>query len=334
MALELERVPPAGGAQAAPRDSAPGAPTIVVGLINNMPDSALEGTESQFVSLLSAACGPHSVRLRVSSIPEVPRGPEARAKIAARYWPLQSLLDEAPDALIITGTEPKTPALADEPYWDRLVEVMDYAARGTISTVYSCLAAHAAALHFDGIERRRLANKRFGVFESQVHDTHALMRGVASPLHTPHSRWNDLPIDALQAAGYTILSQSADAGVDAFVKQRESLLVFFQGHPEYEGRTLLKEYQRDVGRYISGEYQQYPLEPVGYFGAEEKLLLADFARRLQAGELDTPAAAFPFTAVARTLNNAWAAQAARIYRNWLDFIAAGKMQGAALPCRR
>jgi len=333
MALERERVPQ-DGAQAGPRDSVPGAPTIVVGLINNMPDSALEGTESQFVALLSAACGPHSVRLRVSSIPEVPRGPQARAKIAAGYWPLQRLLDEAPDALIITGTEPKTPGLADEPYWDRLVEVMDYGARSTISTVYSCLAAHAAVLHFDGIERRRLSNKRFGVFESQVNDTHSLMTGVASPLHMPHSRWNDLPIDALQAAGYTILSQSADAGVDAFVKQRESLLVFFQGHPEYEGRTLLKEYQRDVGRYISGEYTLYPVEPAGYFGSEERILLANFARRLQAGELDTPAAAFPFTALARSLNNAWATQAACIYRNWLDFIAAAKMQGAALPGQR
>ena len=80
MALELERAPQAGGAQAVPRDSAAGARMIVVGLINNMPDSALEGTESQFVALLSAACGPHTVRLRVSSIPEVPRGPEARAR--------------------------------------------------------------------------------------------------------------------------------------------------------------------------------------------------------------------------------------------------------------
>lgn len=334
MPLEIEPPPaaPADSSRRMPAEAMPGA--LVIGLINNMPDSALDGTESQFVALLSAASGPHAVRLRISSIPEVPRGPEARAKIAARYWPLQSLLDEAPDALIITGTEPRTPALADEPYWDRLVEVMDYGARSTISTVYSCLAAHAAVLHFDGIERRRLANKRFGVFESQVHDAHLLMRGVASPLHTPHSRWNDLPIDALRAAGYTILSQSADAGVDAFAKQRESLLVFFQGHPEYEGRTLLKEYQRDVGRYISGEYTQYPLEPVGYFGPEEKIQLADFARRLQAGELDTPAAAFPFTALARSLNNAWAAQSACIYRNWLNFIAAGKLQAAALPCRR
>jgi homoserine O-succinyltransferase len=37
---------------------------LVIGLINNMPDAALEATESQFATLLAAAAGAQEVRLR------------------------------------------------------------------------------------------------------------------------------------------------------------------------------------------------------------------------------------------------------------------------------
>ena len=50
-----------------------------------------------------------------------------------------------------------------------------------------------------------------------------------------------------------MLTRSADAGVDTFIKQRKKLFVFFQGHPEYESDTLLREYRRDMGRYFRGE---------------------------------------------------------------------------------
>src|SRR5208282_4531475 len=92
-----------------------------------MPDSALEGTENQFKSLLTAASGATHVQLRYSSLPEVSRGPAARARIAEHYWPLDQLLADSPDAIIVTGTELKAPALKDEPYWARLVELIEYA---------------------------------------------------------------------------------------------------------------------------------------------------------------------------------------------------------------
>ena len=44
-----------------------------VGLINNMPDAALESTERQFIELLNAAASNVAVRLKLYSSPEVPR---------------------------------------------------------------------------------------------------------------------------------------------------------------------------------------------------------------------------------------------------------------------
>jgi len=306
--------------------------TVVIGLINNMPDSALEGTEAQFKGLLSAAAGDRTVRLRLASLPEVPRGPGARARIADRYWTLEQLWAQAPDAIIVTGTEPKTAVLSDEPYWQHLVELIEYADANLISSVWSCLAAHAAVLYLDGIPRRRLTVKRSGVFDQRVVLEHALTEALGPQIRVPHSRWNNLAADALGAAGYGMLTQSVEGDADLFIKQRRSLFVFFQGHPEYEDRTLLKEYQRDIGRFISGEYPQYPPVPPGYFSPEGLTLVEEFARRLRAGELDNPLAAFPFAALAASLKPTWMAPAAQIYKNWLGLIASRKR--AASPVLR
>jgi len=298
-------------------------PGLDIGLVNNMPDSALESTEAQFAALLKAASGELPVRLRCTSLPTVPRGAEAQTLIDARYWPLPTLLDSKPDALIITGTEPKAAALSDEPYWGQLTDVIDYAATSTISSLFSCLAAHAAVLHLDGIPRQRLETKRFGVFDERVPLEHPLMTALGGTLRTPHSRWNDLSADRLIDAGYTILSHSSDGGVGAFCRRGAGLLVLFQGHPEYEERTLLKEYQRDVGRYVAGEYTRYPVMPQGYFGPEAKRLLGEFERASQAGTV-RDRAAFPFKEVSQTLKNDWTPQAVQIYRNWLKIVAAKK----------
>ena len=306
---------------------------LVIGLINNMPDSALEGTETQFKALLTAASRTRTVHLRIASLSEVTRGPEARARITERYWSLDQLLAEAPDALIVTGTEPKTARLSDEPYWEQLTELIDYAEANLISSAWSCLAAHAAVLHLDGIARERLSAKRFGVFEQRVLLQHALTRELDPQICIPHSRWNNLPLDALIAADYRILTRSEFGDADCFVKERRSLLVFFQGHPEYEQRTLLKEYQRDVGRFISGEYREYPQVPPGYFSAPALQLLGDFERKLRAGDLVEPLAAFPFAAVAASIEASWLAPAAEIYSNWLSYIAMRKTS-TALASRR
>jgi homoserine O-succinyltransferase len=327
MALETEPPPASGG-----RASAPGAATeaLVIGLVNNMPDSALEGTEQQFTRLLGAAAARRRVRLRFSFLPEVPRGAEARAWIDARYWTLPELLQGPLDALIVTGTEPRSPSLREEPYWNRLAQLLEFAERSTISSIWSCLAAHAAALHLDGVERVRFSQKLCGVYAHSISGDHPLTSGLSSPLLTPHSRWNTLPIERLREAGYTLLAQSSVTGADLFVKSGRSLRVFMQGHPEYEERTLLKEYQRDVGRFINGVQPVYPTMPVGYFSAEGEQALLGFEREVRAGRIENPLEAFPFKAVSGSLSEGWRGGAARVYENWLDLVASRKATAPAL----
>ena len=297
---------------------------IVIGLLNNMPDAALEATEGQFTALLDAAAGSHPVRLRFSYLPGVPRGPAARERVERTYWSLEELLRQAPDALIVTGTEPRAASLTDEPYWAQFVEVLNWAEAHTVSSIWSCLAAHAAVEVLDGVRRQRLQHKRFGVFEHSVLAGHPLMRGVSAPLRMPHSRWNDIPEDALASCGYRVLTRSEDAGVDAFVRQRNSLFVFFQGHPEYEAPTLLLEYRRDIKRFLRRERETYPPMPRGYFDDGTVAALSAIRERALSDRREELLAEFPTDLAAGRVTNTWGPAAARVYRNWLLYMCAQK----------
>jgi homoserine O-succinyltransferase/O-acetyltransferase len=330
MPLNVEPRPlsTAGARSAAPRHG--DGHSIVIGLLNNMPDSALEATEGQFSALLEAVAGPMTVRLRFSCLAGVPRGAAATERVEGSYWGLKELLAERPDALIVTGTEPKAPQLTEEPYWGSFVEVLEWAENNTVSSIWSCLAAHAAVEALDGIQRQRLAQKRFGVFAHGVAAGHPLVRGIAAPLRTPHSRWNDLPVALLGSSGYAIVSSSSDSGADLFVKQRRSQCVFLQGHPEYERTTLFKEYRRDVGRFLSGQQSTYPPLPQEYFAADAAAALRAFQERAVTQRTIDLMSEFP-SAAAQGAQSTWRPAALQIYRNWLAYIANAKgVAGAPL----
>jgi homoserine O-succinyltransferase len=315
------------------RGRRPGA--VRVGLVNNMPDTALEATEAQFTRLLEAGAGTLTVRLRLYYLPEVPRGAAARQRLAQRYWPASQLEREPADALIVTGMEPGGGGLADEPYWPSFVRLLEWADAHTVSSIWSCLAAHAAAQHLHGIQRRRRPKKLCGVFSHELSGTHPLLEGVSEPLPLPHSRWNDLPAEELRRAGCEILCASPATGADTFIEQRHSLFVCFQGHPEYEDTSLLKEYRRDVGRFLRGEQAQYPTMPTDYFSESAQVRLEAFRARATAAPREGLLGDFP-AIEAGGVRNDWQAPAARLYCNWLAFIAAriGTRASEAAPGRR
>jgi homoserine O-succinyltransferase len=303
---------------------------IRIALINNMPDSALEDTEVQFVDLLESAAGDLPVSLKLFSLPKVPRGDAGQRHLNDFYFGINELLNGRFDGMIMTGTEPRQPDLRDEPYWHALGEVLDWAEHNTTSTVLSCLAAHAGVLYSDGIRRCRLADKQFGVFEYEKVSDHGLTAGCGETMQIPHSRWNEVRADALTSCGYKILTQSADAGVDLFVKKKKgSLFMHFQGHPEYGTRTLLKEYRRDIKRFLRKERDTYPTMPHGYFDAAAAKLLCDFRENAVANPSEDCMAGFPEAAVVDTIQGAWHASGAAIYRNWLQYLISSQARVSA-----
>jgi homoserine O-succinyltransferase len=309
---------------------------LTIGLINNMPDGALDATERQFLSLLNSASEGKHIRLSFHALPNIPRNEQGTRHIRNFYSSTEDLCGKHLDALIVTGREPQTPNLRDEPYWDSFTEVLEWAKENTYSTVWSCLAAHAALLHMDGIDRIKSNDKYCGVFECDRVSDHPLTTDAPSTFQLPHSRWNGIPEEALTSCGYSALTRSADAGVDTFVKQHKSLFVFFQGHPEYESNTLLLEYRRDVGRYLRGEANTYPLMPRGYFDHKTMIALTALQNEAMCQPREDLLADISAILGQSKVENTWQATAACIYRNWLDYICEQKelrLNGSALGAR-
>ena len=297
---------------------------ITIGLINNMGDGALQATERHYFSLFDSASEGISIRLSLYSLPGVPRSELGERYVRDFYSSTENLRNTHLDGLIVTGREPLTPNLADEPYWESLTRVLEWARENTYSTVWSCLAAHAAILHMDGIGRVRNTHKHCGVFECARVSEHPLTAGAPSRLTLPHSRWNGIPEDELTSCGYSVLTRAGDAGVDTFVKHHRSLFVFFQGHPEYESNTLLLEYRRDLGRFLMGEADAYPSMPRRYFNHDTVNALTALREEALSRPREELLAKVA-TALADTrIENTWQPTAACIYRNWLEYICAQK----------
>ena len=297
---------------------------IEIGLLNLMPDAALESTERQFLTLLNAAADDCWIRVSYFTMPEVPRTERGHNYLSQNYLDVRGLRDADLDALIVTGTEPKAANLMDEPYWAALTNVIDWAEQHTISTVWSCLAAHAAVLYLDDIERQPVGEKCSGVFDFNMAGGHSLADNLPARIQIPHSRYNELTEHKLTSSGYRVLSKSAKAGVDTFVKQGRSLFLFFQGHPEYEAQTLLGEYRRDIGRFLRREREHYPNMPQGYFDDATTALMTEFRAQAQNERNEELLSKFPAASTELKLSNSWRPHAATIYRNWLKYITAQK----------
>jgi homoserine O-succinyltransferase len=296
---------------------------LTIGLVNNMPDTALKATERQFARLLQeAAAPPVRIRFHCFSLSSIPRSSAARSHVSQRYADVGELGRQPIDGLIVTGAEPIADDLPDEPYWRELTSLIDWARTNTRSAIWSCLAAHAAVLHLDGIARHRLSEKCSGVYDCGANATDWLTAGMAAPLKVSHSRFNAVYERDLTERGYEVLTRSDTAGVDIFAKRVPSRFVFLQGHPEYDAHSLQREYMRDIARYLAGQSDRYPNLPARYFDAETEQVLRRFELRARGRRDPTLAAELPGLTLRPDLAAGTAAKL--LFRNWIDFLAADR----------
>jgi homoserine O-succinyltransferase len=288
-------------------------------LVNNMPDSAFEASEAQYLGLLESASGDQTIDVRRHTLAGVPRGPAAAARIGSEYLPLAQIREDPPDVLIVTGSNPVEADITEEPYWDELAHLLAWGRDHVPTMLLSCLAAHAALLVFDGLDRQRLAAKCTGVFTQVAEPTHPLARGMTPPLVLPHSRLNTVDETALTAAGYRVALGSAEVGWSVATKPvGRAEVVLVQGHPEYGPSTLLREYQRDVRRYAGRERDDVPCLPGGCVAAEDGGALAELQRRVTGGERDPALVeAFGFDQAGGRAPWPWRTMAVQLYQNWL-----------------
>ena len=291
---------------------------LTIGLINNMPDSALQATERQFMRLLTAAAGNNRINFHCFSLPSVHRSQPAKCVSTRQYSDIADLGRLQIDGLIVTGAEPNAATLPEEPFWQELTD--DHRLGGSEHVfndlVVSCRTCRGPA--FDGIERQRLNAKCSGVYDCSKVTDDWLTADVPSSLKVAHSRINELRASDLTAHGYQLLTESRDAGVDIFAKQLRSHFIFFQGHPEYDALSLQREYLRDITRFLSGERDTYPAIPAGYFEAETEARLASFQMRAAVERKLPLSTELPGLKVRPDI--AAGATAITIFKNWLEYL--------------
>lgn len=290
-----------------------------IGLLNMMPDAALTATERQFFRLVGESNAIAQFYVHPFSIPQLPRSAEARDYVDQYYDSFETLKKDGLDALIITGANVTQPDLALEPFWEPLNEIVDWAYEHVPSTLCSCLATHAVMQFRYGQKRRHFGFKRWGVYSHRVVDRrHPLVGDVNTRFDVPHSRFNQIDRTQFEAAGLPVLVESEEAGVHLAVSEDRFRLVFFQGHPEYDTVSLLKEYKREVGLYFTNRRSDYPPFPENYFSVRSQAVLNEYRQQVRhAHARGAPLPEFPEKLITTALDNTWHDTAEAVVDNWI-----------------
>jgi len=293
-----------------------------IGLLNLMPDGAFKATERQFMRLVGSSHQTIQSYIYPFTIPDPQRHPEIQSYIDDYYLRFRDIQEAGLDALIITGTNPANPRLEEEPFWQPLLRIVDWATQEVTSVLCSCLAVHAIAKHLHDIDRQPLKEKRWGIYPHRIiQPDHPLMKNLRAPFDVPHSRNNDVSQAQLEAAGFEVLSSSQTSGVHMAVSSDRFRIIYLQGHPEYDDISLLKEYKREVERYVIGERESYPNYPENYFSPQaQQILEVHYTSIIDALEKGTVPPLFPEDGITPLVGNTWRDAGRSIFHNWLGLI--------------
>lgn len=293
-----------------------------IGFLNMMPDAALQATERQFIRLVGGCNRIAQFFVYPFSLPELNRSNETNDYIARFYSDFAELRDQGLDALVITGANVANPALDQEAFWDPLINVVEWAEDNVASILCSCLATHALLKHFHGIDRQPLPQKRWGVYSHRTTAPgHPLLREINTRFDAPHSRYNDISREQLEQHGLRVLAESEVGGVHMAVSPDQFRVIYFQGHPEYDYNSLMKEYLREVRRFLNGELGEPPPYPENYLPEEARAIadtLIDEAMQNKTTGREIGEALEQ--RVNTLLDNTWGDTAKALINNWLGLV--------------
>lgn len=293
-----------------------------IGLLNMMPDAALEATERQFLRLVGSSNCIAQLYVHPFAVDANTRGEEAQAYLRTYYEDFAALQEQGLDALIITGANPVQTDITQEAFWQSLTQVLAWGRERVCSVLCSCLATHADLTQHHGIERIRLPQKRWGVYSHRVVDAmHPLVSTINTRFDAPHSHVYEVTREQVEVAGVRVLAQSEEAGVHLAVSPDGFRMIYFQGHPEYDINSLLKEYKREVLRCIDGDREDYPPYPQHYFATPAITVLEAYREEvLQARTRRRTPPPFPESQVTPYVDNTWTDTGKAMFNNWLGLI--------------
>lgn len=293
-----------------------------IGILNMMPDSALEATERQFLRLVGNSNPVAQLNVHLFSLSELERGDKACQHIDDYYEDFADIKTAGLDGLIITGANVSQPDLSQEPFWQPLTDVIDWAEQHVTSILCSCLATHAVLqFKYDQL-RQPLPEKCWGVYSHRVmNKSHPLVSNTDTRFNVPHSRYNDVPSSSFEDAGLKVLVESPDVGVHMAVSDDYYKLVFLQGHQEYDTISLTKEYKREILNFYHQQRDDYPVFPENIFDSRSRAILGEYQGRVrQAKESGKEMPEFPESLISERLFNTWRDTASAVMSNWVGMV--------------
>ncbi|WP_017444891.1 homoserine O-succinyltransferase [Gayadomonas joobiniege] len=168
------------------------------------------------------------------------------------------------DGLIVTGAPLGLIDYHQVKYWDKMCEIMDWAKKHVQSTVYLCWAAHAALYHQYGLQRGIREKKLSGIYKHKTLDLlEPLTQGFDDYFYMPHSRYAEVPLDAMLAHPELNVLATCEEGGAFLLASKDRRSVFITGHAEYNADTLAEEYWRDSKKGLN------PALPENYFPQDD-----------------------------------------------------------------
>ena len=141
-----------------------------------------------------------------------------------------------------------------------------------------------------------------------------MLTNINTRFDMPHSRWNDVGAESFAACGLPVLVAGEESGVAMASSPDGFRQIYFQGHPEYDHNSLLKEYRRDLQQYREGNSERAPYLPEHY--------LTPAGIRLANAYLASgaPISDFPEAALLEEVDVTWRDTAKALFANWLGLV--------------
>ncbi|MCY4050686.1 MAG: homoserine O-succinyltransferase [Gammaproteobacteria bacterium] len=293
-----------------------------IGLLNMMPDAALEATERQFMRLVGSCNRIAQFIIHPFTFQEIPREGVAAEHVNRYYLPFDMIREQGLDALILSGANPVLPDITAEPFWNPLEEVVRWAKDNVCSVMCSCLATHAIVQMLYGFERYLLPEKRWGVYSHRLtNKMHPLTSNIDSRFDAPHSHVFEVNSRQFEESGLVVLAEGEVSNLHLGVSTDGLRFVFFQGHPEYDKISLLKEYKREVVRYIEGTRDTYPPMPENYFKGQARDIAEKYKVKVLVCRGDYQnLIPFPEQELQASVDITWSDTGKALINNWLGLI--------------
>ncbi len=221
-----------------------------VGILNLMPTTVGERTETQFMRLLALTSRPVAP---VFIYFDKHTSGSNQSHINAFYTKIAEVKKEGLDGLIITGANLEDFVFEDVKYWKEFLEFIDWAREHVPSIIFSCWAMHAALYHYYGIQPTKHTKKQFGIFLHKVHheSSSPFLAGLDDTVFIPHSRWRGVENkDVEKHKELEILIDNEEVGSHLIVGHGGKE-IYVQGHPEYDRDDIAGEYFRDKDKGIA-----------------------------------------------------------------------------------